>query len=591
MISIVLLNKQLSSNFINICNSQLIRASQYINYCTKDLTSTSKLNGSVNFYDYTDSRIFLNVDKIQNTAMSLQINVPQLSSFAIFGFTAKTEIIECEFKVEIEEDLIQAALICIQCDIIISHSTAQFIANGLSVSGLIMKASDVITIESCKIQFRTQAQLSAAVVLLVSQQVSSFSIINVKISSHFQNDLESNAVLVSQVENVQKLDVVLSNVIYCDLKTNFIQAKHESMIAFSQSPTKSCNLCGSNEFMVYGICQNVSLEFSQSVNGVEVCVFPFIYDGHACICASGYFFNVSECIDVVSQIELDHNIVDNFTVLDQRIARNTTILDGRITNNFTGANQRLSDLTASIASNYNNLSGSILSNRSYLENMISNNFAVLNNNIKTNVTLLNNQLAANQNYLEVNLVSNFSLADSNLARNTTELDNRIRANVTSLSNSINTLTVQVNDNLALITSNLASNKQYLETQIINNASKVNAAITSGIAPIRTDLTNVNSTLTALSSQLRTDLNIVNTDLNTRITTITNSANQAHGRIDQININIAQLKAEDANMWSKINDIQNTVPAYWKIIYTATGEYGAMVNTLQLCINGDCRTVQ
>ncbi|CAL6068859.1 ATP-binding_protein [Hexamita inflata] len=591
MISILLLNKQLSSNFINICNSQLIRASQYINYCTKDLASTSKLNGSVNFYDNTDSRIFLNVDKIQNTAMSLQINVPQLSSFAIFGLTTKTEILQCEFKVEIEEDLIQAALICIQCDIIISHSTAQFIANGLSVSGLIMKASDVITIESCKIQFRTKAQLSAAVVLLVSQQVSSFSIVNVKISSHFQNDVESNAVLVSQVENVQKLDVVLSNVVYCDLKTNFIQAKHESMIAFSQSPTKSCNLCGSNEFMVYGICQNVSLEFSQSVNGVEVCVFPFIYDGHACICASGYFFNVSECIDVVSQIELDHNIVDNFTVLDQRIARNTTILDGRIANNFTAANQRLSDLTASIASNYNSLSGSVLSNRSYIEQMISNNFTVLNNNIKTNVTLLNNQLAANQNYLEVNMVSNFSLADSNLARNTTELDNRIRANVTTLTNSINTLTVKVNDNFALITSNLASNKQYLETQIINNASNVNAAITSGTAPIKTDLVNANTALTEQTTNLRDQLNWVNNDLNAKITAVTNNANDAQARINQVNADITVLRNTESWLQNQINSISNRIiPVSWQVVQTPTGEFGAMVNTLQLCVNNDCRSV-
>ncbi|CAL6014329.1 Conserved_hypothetical protein [Hexamita inflata] len=591
MISIFLLNKQLNSNIINICNSQLIRASQYINYCTKDLASTSKLNGAVNFYDYSDSRIFLNVNKIQNTAMSLQINVPQLSSFAIFGFTAKTEILQCEFKVEIEEDLIQAALICIQCNIIISHSTAQFIANGLSVSGLIMKASDVISIESCKIQFRTKAQLSAAVVLLVSQQVSSFSIINVKISSHFQNTVDSNAVLVSQVENVQKLDVVLLNVVYCDLKTNFIQTKHESTIAFSQSPTKGCDLCESNEFMVYGICQNVSLEFSQSVNGVEVCVFPFIYDGQACICASGYFFNVSECIDVVSQIELDHNIVDNFTVLDQRIARNTSILDGRIANNFTAANQRLSDLTASIASNYNSLSTSILSNRSYLEQMISKNFTVLNNNIKTNVTQLNNQQAANQNYLEANLVSNFSLADSNLARNTSELDNRIRANVTSLQNSINALTVKVNDNLALITSNLASNKQYLETQIINNATKVNAAITSGIAPVKTDLTNVNSDLTTLTTNLRNDLNSVNNDLNAKITVVTNNANNAQTRINQVNSDISYLESQYTILQDQMAQLNaKATEVHWRIIQTATGEYGAMVNTLQLCVNGDCRAV-
>ncbi|CAL6004345.1 Conserved_hypothetical protein [Hexamita inflata] len=591
MINILLLNKQLSSNFINICNSQLIRASQYINYCTKDLASTSKLNGAVNFYDNTDSRIFLNIDKIQNTVMSLQINVPQLSSFAIFGLTTQTEILQCQFKVEIEEDLIQAALICIQCDITISHSTTQFIANGLSVSGLIMKASDVITIESCKIQFRTKAQLSAAVVLLISQQLNSFSIINVKISSHFQNDLESNAVLVSQVENVQKLDVVLSNVFYCDLKTNFIQAKHESMIAFSQSPTKSCNICESNEFMVYGICQNVSLEFSQSVNGVEVCVFPFIYDGHACICASGYFFNVSECIDVVSQVELDHNIVDNFTVLDQRIARNTSILDGRIANNFTAANQRLSDLTASIASNYNSLSSTILSNRSYLEQMISNNFAVLNNNIKTNVTQLSNQLAANQNYLEANLVSNFSLADSNLARNTTELDNRIRANVTSLTNSINTLTVKVNDNFALITSNLASNKQYLETHIINNASKVNAAITSGTAPIKSDLTNVNSALTTLTTNLRSDLNWINGDLNTKITAVTNNANNAQARINQVSSDISYLESQYTFLQNQMAQLNaKAIEVHWRIIETATGEYGAMVNTLQLCVNNDCRTV-
>ncbi|CAL6073379.1 Hypothetical_protein [Hexamita inflata] len=589
--TIIILHKSLSHNTVNLCNNKILKSSQYVNYCTKDTSSSSKLNGTLSFQDYTDSRIFLYVNKVENTIMSLQVKVPQLSSFAIFGFTAKTEITECEFKVEIEEDLIQAALVCMQCDIIISHSTAQFIANGLSVSGLIMKASDVITIESCKIQFRTKAQLSAAVVLLISQQVKQFSISNVHISSHFQNQLDSNAVLVSQVENVQKLDIILSNVLYCDLNTNFIQTKHENIINFFQDPKKECDLCNPNELMVYGICQNVSLEFSENVNGVEVCVFPFIYNGQACVCSKGYYLTVNKCQQSINCDDQDQNIIGNFTVLDQRIALNTSILEKRIANNMTVVNERIQDLSASVISNYNSQSNFILSNRSILEQMIIQNFTVLSNNIKDNVIKLNNLLVDYLNKFEANIIANFTLADINLAMNMTELDNRIRANVTSLQNSINTLTAVVNDNLALITSNLASNKQYLETQIINNATKVNAAITSGIAHIRTDLTNVNLALTTLTTNLRNDLNWVNNDLNAKIKTVTDNANNAQARINGVVNDIGGLRQVDTTLQAQINAISSRItPVYWRVIQTPTGYYGAMVNTLQLCVNGDCRSV-
>ncbi|CAL6073395.1 Conserved_hypothetical protein [Hexamita inflata] len=574
------------------CNNQILKGSQYVHFCSRYYASSKLMAGTIRFYDLTDSQIFLDIGQIQQTVISLQVQVPHLSSFVIFGFTIKTEITECEFKVEIEEDLIQAALICIQCNIIISHSTAQFIANGLSVSGLIMKASDVISIESCKIQFRTQAQLPAVVVLLISQQVKSFSIQNVNISSHFQNYLDSNAVLVSQVENVQKLDVVLLNVIYCDLKTNFIQVKHESIISFSQSPTNGCDLCESNEFMVYGICQNASLEFSQNVNGVEVCIFPFIYDGQGCVCTSGYYLNITECINFETEFsKLNQYIISNFTLTDLNLARNTSVLNDRIDHNILVANSRLDELNSIIVFNFNTFQNKILSNKSYLETQVIKNFTLLNNNIKSNVSQLNSKIASNQNYLEVNLVSNFSQANSNLARNMTELDNHIRANVTSLQNSINTLTVKVNDNLAIITSNLASNKQYLETQIINNATKVNAAITSGIAPIRTDLTNVNSALSTLTTNLRNDLNWVNNDLNAKITAVTNNANWAQARINAVINDIGGLRAVDNSLQNQINKISNRVASvYWRVIQTPTGYYGAMVNTLQLCVNGDCRSM-
>ncbi|CAL6014293.1 Conserved_hypothetical protein [Hexamita inflata] len=591
MISTILMHKLLNKQVQHICNNQIIRASQYVNYCTKDYSSSSKLDGVLHFYGQpTDSRIFLYVDKVENTVMSIQINVPQLSSFAIFGFTTKTEIIECEFKVKIVENLIQTASISIQCDILISHSTVQFIANGLSVSGLIMKASDIITIESCKIQFRTKAQLSAAVVLLISQQVKQFSISNVFISSHFQNYLNTNAVLVSQIENVQKIDVVIQKVYYCDLIVNFIQSQHESIIAFSQSPTKRCDLCESNEFMVYGICQNVSLEFGENVSGVYICVYPFIYDGQFCVCVSGNQLNVDECWQIVNE-RLDQYIAGNFTVLDQRIASNTSILDDRIAMNMTAGNIRMQSLQATIISNFYSLSSNIIFNKSYQETQIINNFTLLNNNIKSNTTQLNNQLAANKNYLEANLISNFSQANSNLARNATELDNRIRANVTSLSNSINTLTVKVNDNLALITSNLAANKQYLEIQLLNNASKVNAAITSGTAPIRTDLTNVNSALTTLTQNLRNDLNWVNNDLNSQMTVTTNNANNVQARINVVVNDIGGLRVVDNSIQNQINAISARIAqVYWRVIQTPTETDGAMINTLQLCVNGDCRTV-
>ncbi|CAL5997125.1 Hypothetical_protein [Hexamita inflata] len=192
-------------------------------------------------------------------------------------------------------------------------------------------------------------------------------------------------------------------------------------------------------------------------------------------------------------------------------------------------------------------------------------------------------------YLQSVISSSFSFVDVVVYYYILNL--KWQPNVTSLTNSINTLTVKVNDNLALITSNLATSKQYLETQIINNASTVNTAITSGIAPIRTDLTNVNSALTTLTTKLRNDLNWVNNDLNAKITAVTNNANNAQARINGVVNDIGGLRAVDDSLQAQITAISNRVASvYWRVIQTPTGYYGAMVNTLQLCVNGDCRSV-
>ncbi|CAL6069082.1 Conserved_hypothetical protein [Hexamita inflata] len=622
MLSSIILFREIQYSTINEnCNKfLLVDNTQYL-YCQKQKNLNSFVVSKNLQVSQQSSHMFLYTDLAQNS--NIQVNMNYINVFAVFGFNLQTQnLTSCSINVTINFNVVSAALLCIKCDLNIDQSTLVFIATGQKLSGVLMESQKTIIITSTSIQYRFGSLQSSGIVNQINSTLSTFKLQNVKLTGFNFLNSSVNGYFVSQVNQTNTLTVI--NVQVCDYHDQNITILNQAFgvqnkpITVTGTETKQCASICPTQLYTYGLCLN-ALELGEKSN-IQVCVFPFVYNGEKCMCSEGYVLNLTTnglpgyCIDLVETLtNLDINIssnfskmddqlqantsyletqlIANFTEMNSRLALNTSKLDTRIHLNMTAATIRMNNLNATVISNFNNLTTSMISNKSYLETQIINNFTLLNNNIKANVTQLNSQLSANQNYLEANLVSNFSLADSNLARNTTELDNRIRANVTSLTNSINTLTVKVNDNLALITSNLASNKQYLETQIINNATKVNAAITSGIAPIRTDLTNVNSALTTLTTNLRNDLNWVNGDLNAKIKTVTDNANWAQARINAVNNDIGGLRYTDNQLQIQINAISARIaPVYWRVIQTPTGYYGAMVNTLQLCVNGDCRSV-
>ncbi|CAL5997157.1 Conserved_hypothetical protein [Hexamita inflata] len=622
MLSSIILFREIQYSTINEnCNKfLLVDNTQYL-YCQKQKNLNSFVVSKNLQVSQQSSHMFLYTDLAVNS--NVQVNMNYINVFAVFGFNLQTQnLSSCSINVTINFNVVSAALLCIKCDLNIDQSTLVFIATGQKLSGVLMESQKTIIITSTSIQYRFGSLQSSGIVNQINSTLSTFKLQNVKLTGFNFLNSSVNGYFVSQVNQTSTLIVV--NVQVCDTYGQNITTLNKAfgvqnkVIAVTGTETKQCASICPSQLSTYGLCLD-TLELGHAVTDKLLCVFPFVYNGEKCMCFEGYVLNLTinvpgYCIDLVETLtNLDINIssnfskmddqlqantsyletqlIANFTEMNRRLAYNTSILDDRIQQNMTAATTRMNNLNATMISNFNSLTSSMMTNKSYLETQIISNFTLLNNNIKANVTQLNSQLSANQNYLEANLVSNFSLADSNLARNTTELDNRIRANVTSLTNSINTLTVKVNDNLALITSNLASNKQYLETQIINNATKVNAAITSGIAPIRTDLTNVNNALTTLTTNLRNDLNWVNGDLNAKIKTVTDNANWAQTRINGVVNDIGALRAVDNSLQTQINAISNRVASvYWRVIQTPTGYYGAMVNTLQLCVNGDCRSV-
>ncbi|CAL6108058.1 Conserved_hypothetical protein [Hexamita inflata] len=207
-----------------------------------------------------------------------------------------------------------------------------------------------------------------------------------------------------------------------------------------------CDIC-EHQYVVYGLCGEI-LNYSEILDGMYLCVYPFEYVKNKCICAYGYLINNSKCINITESLNNISNQVNignsaSIQLLEQKVQNIENIL---------------SIVDQSILGNITEIENSIISNYSKSDFNLMMNILTLDNRINNNITSIKNDIQITQ-----------ITADNNLLSNTTVLDWRIFNNVSQINNNFQNLTLQLID----FNNSLQQQNQIIQQQqiLINNLTQ------------------------------------------------------------------------------------------------------------------------
>ncbi|CAL5971638.1 Conserved_hypothetical protein [Hexamita inflata] len=222
----------------------------------------------------------------------------------------------------------------------------------------------------------------------------------------------------------------IASIIFVDITLNITQfdvcvdqtsrfGQNSVQITTIGSEEFKCDMCN-EQSVIYGLCGDV-LQYSELINGMYQCIYPFEYVDNKCICAYGYLLNKTKCINVLESINNMNNLV-NSNISDQML-----LLEQKFENSLVIVDQ------------------SILSNISEIENKILSNYSKSDYNLLMNTSILDSRIFSNITNVQKDILKAQIKADENLLQNTTVLDWRIFNNISQFNMTIQNLSLQLQD--------------------------------------------------------------------------------------------------------------------------------------------------
>ncbi|CAL5979695.1 Hypothetical_protein [Hexamita inflata] len=445
-------------------------------------------------------------------------------------------------NITIDFEIVQGALICIQCDAYIKQSTLIFIASGAVLSGVMLKSQNYIVIDNSSIQFRLNSQNLSGIVNEL-HTLKKFLLNDVRLLGYSYQDSIHNGLLTSNV--LDNVNVLIFNTKIC---SNNISQFGQSVgaISINDSFIQSCvSVCPASLHYVYGIClQSLELGQYSSVNDSYWCQLPFIYDGSSCPCKYGYLLNISYCVDIVNTLtQLDVQLASNYSNLSLTLQNNVSALEAHINSNFVYAEQ------------------SLLSNKSFFVSTINS----LNQSLTQQINNLTDNLNSVNNTLTQTTVSLQSQLDTT--------NYNLQQLQTKQTNDINSIQTQYKDHLSATNNiEIKQNQSMFNNQ--QNIVKLNGTLNGYIAG--TTLTNsqqdqnINSIFARILQGTKTASGIQNSldTLNSRITANLNSLES----VNNVKANIQELYNRQ-QIDSMYSGLQGTINyQQWRIQSSVTQTY-------------------
>ncbi|CAL6113971.1 Hypothetical_protein [Hexamita inflata] len=482
----LILNSVLTRSSFQPCSSSVYKDINQISYCQKQST-LNNLEVTKQFVIQTSqvSNVFVGVGQVQNSRISMQVEVPRYSSFSLFGQINGVTILESALNVSVLDETSQAASVCIQCDVQISYSNVTFVSSGQNASGLVVQPVSSITIQNCFFQLRLDANLASGIVLVINQAMDSFSITNFNLTSHFYDPSSNSGLVVSTL--LVQVTVSVTGFQYCSQYDSLVGQNYYSFLVKTAYPVYSCDSICIGLFFVYGLCLD-GLQFSQTSGKILTCGDNYDFVG-SCVCQEGYILNISQCVNVVGYLNQLQMALQSQT-------------------------EKIDNLTNIVSFNQQQNNINIIGNATSLTNQIQAKFEQLNGYISSNVSSLQDKITANnysqtqqlntmQTNLDRNILYNFTMLNQKLTTNVTDLDSRIKQNISNAHSNFSTLNSSYFD-FKTSTTNQFTNIQS-QFQVVNgNITSLN----SFANVLQTNITNVNSSLQSQINELKSRLELI-----------------------------------------------------------------------------------
>ncbi|CAL6035019.1 Conserved_hypothetical protein [Hexamita inflata] len=393
-----------------------------------------------------------------------------VNTFSLFGFSIDSQTItDSNINISIQFQVLTGALLCIICDVDVKKCSLILIASGQQISGVIVEPKYSFIIQQSFIQYRIRSIKSSGLTNIINESSISFAIsqcqlIGSNLLQSSNNGYIASAILVHILLNITQFDICV------DSTSRFGQ--NSVSISIIGSDSVKCDLCDS-QFIVYGLCGEL-IKYSENINGMYQCVYPFEYIDNQCVCVAGYLLNNTKCINVVESLNTISNLISN--------SSNNQI-------------QQLEQKVDIIESSITVIDQSILSNYTEIENRIISNFSKSDANLFINTSILDNRIYQNITSIKYDILMNQITADANLLTNTTVLDWRIFNNISQVYNIMNNFTQYYNDSLF-------KQQQTIEQQqnIINNLTQqINCSSNSGYSMVNGSCVQVSCAISGQQS--------------------------------------------------------------------------------------------
>ncbi|CAL5970762.1 Conserved_hypothetical protein [Hexamita inflata] len=505
----------------------MFEENQYI-YCQKSKDLNRKTISNTLHLSKYSSNIFTYTETVND--LQMDTSVEYVDIFAVFGFAGKEQVVQdSQINISIQFQIIKGALVCFQCGLYVSESIMIFTANSSTLSALIIECTSSLSIQNSVIQYRFNSNASSGVVSQLDSQPATFSILNSKITGCNLKTSAFNGYISSSV--AAPVTLTVSNLSVCVDTLNI--GTSSATLTVSGAVLAQCqNICSGTDVYTYGLCLP-ALQFGSLVSFKSTCVLPFEFVLDQCLCAHGYFLNLTYCVPVVKQLtNLDVQLSQNVSEIYANISRNVNIFN------------------ADLAANASSFDSSLQTNTVALDKDIAAKDLASNQDLQRNTTYIENMINANTSFFIANLVSNVSKVYADMFSNSQKLETNVISNFSKLegqliaNNSI--LTTRLNRNFSDYDASLQTNTGYVQTMLAKNTSAQTQALQTNMAKVYSDLRSANQTIEAriIGNSSIQDSNLVS---NSNI--LENAIISKFSTLDQ-NFRATQTKLQNDLNWVK-----------------------------------------
>ncbi|CAL5973759.1 CD209_antigen-like protein [Hexamita inflata] len=549
LIQIISLQIQIQPKASIICDNTLFKNQQAINYCAKSSEVFSAVNALLTFQSRSESNLFVYVQKMQNSQITLQINLSYSVSFSLFGLSSELSLTICKFTLNLLQNALNASSICNICDFVLIQSHVQFIAFGQVISGLV-RSSNQININQSFIQVRIRAELFSSAVIFQVQINSVINLERVNISGYLTGSAESG-VINQRAENNQ---INIESVQICSNLNNFGNG-----VIFNQQPISNCDIC-ENSFYVYGICSNETENLILDNTGFKkLCSNNFVYTDK-CVCSEGYVLNGSQCVNLMQV--LSNSVYSQIQISDAQTALTKVQTQ---TNNLETEIQTIKDSLTQEKEDRSSADEQIQTQLQQLKVQVEQ-----NNASQVDLTQINNQITAlTQKTIqnENNLTVVNSSVQAELYKLKTDLNNTnnslntLNSTIIDLSSgTLKTQLNQINANIAAINYNMTNMRsEYIN--LYNSLTSQTAVQQNQIYNQQAQLNQFRSEFLIANNTQSNQLNILQNNiftLNTSVCQLSSNVSSLNASVYDLKANVTYLKANLSKQSDLINYLDSNI---------------------------------